>query len=257
VSWLENRLIRLLEINERKPLLDATGDAWHRAFEQYLRDLDCPLLVDDEGADSTYVSAQLPEYLAWLIASATSCAFSDAADDINAKAKVEEETAHGSAAVEAPVSEQVAALIKQLATLCHVEANPAAPLQTLRDVQRVIRQRILPAIHAADAEREQAAAASATSSSSGAASSAASVLAARRARAAPKPMTAAEMLDSETFPLGFDTGNAVLNKAATILRMLYVADLRDLQDAVTDIIITVQEFVADPRTDASLGQVGR
>jgi RLL motif-containing protein 1 len=40
-------------------------------------------------------------------------------------------------------------------------------------------------------------------------------------------------------------------------RGVQAADLRELQDAVNDILITVQEFTADPRTDSSLGKVGR
>lgn len=39
--------------------------------------------------------------------------------------------------------------------------------------------------------------------------------------------------------------------------VLYILDLRELQDAVNDILVTVQEFTANPRTDAALGQVGR
>jgi RLL motif-containing protein 1 len=67
----------------------------------------------------------------------------------------------------------------------------------------------------------------------------------------------APVLDPRSFPLGFETGDATVDTAAALLRMLYVADLRELQDAVNDILIRVQEFTADPRTDSSLGKVGR
>lgn len=271
VSWLENRLIRLLEIEERKPLLEA-GEGWDAAFAGYLRELECPLLCDEDGSDTAYNPTQLPDYLTWLVSQAVGCAYTDNAADIGSKAASELGSAGAAsssgsgasssgAAPEPPVPAHVAALIHQLAALCHVASDSAAPLATLRAVQRVIRQRILPAVQAAaDAQAEAAAhTANAGASASAGASSGAggSTAASRRARMPKRPLTAAELLDGATFPLGFDTGHAVLNKAATILRMLYVADLRELQDAVTDIIITVQEYVADPRTDASLGQVGR
>lgn len=61
----------------------------------------------------------------------------------------------------------------------------------------------------------------------------------------------------EHFPLGFETGDAALDRAATVLRMLYVRDLRGLQSAVDRALVSVQELTADPRTDASKGKVGR
>lgn len=69
--------------------------------------------------------------------------------------------------------------------------------------------------------------------------------------------TREEILTGVGFPLGLSTGQPTLDAAARILRMLYVADLRELQDAVTDLLVAVQEYTADPKTDASLGMVGR
>jgi RLL motif-containing protein 1 len=63
-------------------------------------------------------------------------------------------------------------------------------------------------------------------------------------------------LNKQAFPLGFDTGDAMFNKGATILRMLYIDDLRQLQDEVNAVIITVQEQTANPRTNSKLGKVG-
>ena len=63
--------------------------------------------------------------------------------------------------------------------------------------------------------------------------------------------------DRDSFPLGFRTGHAMLDDAATVLKMLYCAQLRELQNNVNKIIVTAQEFTANPKTDARLGQVGR
>uniref|UniRef100_A0A4W5RRU4 RNA transcription, translation and transport factor protein n=1 Tax=Hucho hucho TaxID=62062 RepID=A0A4W5RRU4_9TELE len=57
--------------------------------------------------------------------------------------------------------------------------------------------------------------------------------------------------------LGFDTGDATLNEAAQILRLLHIEDLRDLQTRINEAIVAVQAVIADPKTDHRLGKVGR
>jgi len=85
----------------------------------------------------------------------------------------------------------------------------------------------------------------ATSSSSSAAAGASGA-------AAP---TAAALL--EGVPLGFATGDAAVDRAGALLRLLYLRDLRALQSAVDAAVVEAQEYTANPRTDASLGRVGR
>lgn len=46
-------------------------------------------------------------------------------------------------------------------------------------------------------------------------------------------------------------------KAAKVLRLLYVSDLRKLQDGINDSLQQMQEQTADPKTDSRLGRVGR
>lgn len=58
-------------------------------------------------------------------------------------------------------------------------------------------------------------------------------------------------------PLGFSTGDKDVDLAATVLRMLYIKDLRDLQSQIDAVLVTAQEATADPRTDVSAGRVGR
>ena len=51
--------------------------------------------------------------------------------------------------------------------------------------------------------------------------------------------------------------DAKLEDAARVLRMLHVRQLRQLQDSVNRVIESLQEFTANPKTDAKLGRVGR
>jgi len=64
-------------------------------------------------------------------------------------------------------------------------------------------------------------------------------------------------LDEENFPLGFDTGDPNVNKAATILRMLYINDLRNTQTKINEMISTLQSYTANPVIDPDLGKVGK
>ncbi|KAM9820754.1 RNA transcription, translation and transport factor protein [Neosynchiropus ocellatus] len=57
--------------------------------------------------------------------------------------------------------------------------------------------------------------------------------------------------------LGFDTGDAILNEAAQILRLLHIEELRELQTKINEAIVAVQAIIADPKTDHRLGKVGR
>ena len=80
---------------------------------------------------------------------------------------------------------------------------------------------------------------------------AARVAAANDARDGGGPPSAAAV------PLGFATGDSTVDEVAQRMRLFYVDDLRDVQDAVTGIIIRAQNYVANPVTNSSLGKVGR
>ena len=48
-----------------------------------------------------------------------------------------------------------------------------------------------------------------------------------------------------------------LDFAATLLRILYTQELRKLQSQIDSTIVDVQEFSANPKTEAALGRTGR
>lgn len=57
--------------------------------------------------------------------------------------------------------------------------------------------------------------------------------------------------------VGYELGDAVLNRAAKVLSLLYIQDLRDLQTKINEAIVSVQSITANPKTDTKLGKVGR
>ena len=62
---------------------------------------------------------------------------------------------------------------------------------------------------------------------------------------------------AEAFPLGFEgSGRPAVDDVARVMRMLHVQELRRLQDSVDATIVSLQEFTANPKTDARLGRVG-
>lgn len=61
----------------------------------------------------------------------------------------------------------------------------------------------------------------------------------------------------ENSHLGFESKDETLIKAAKVLRILYINDLRDLQTKINHIIASIQSITANPKTDTSLGKVGR
>lgn len=64
-------------------------------------------------------------------------------------------------------------------------------------------------------------------------------------------------LADDRYPLGFTTGDRRSDDIARSLRLIYLLDLRRLQDAINDILIKAQNFVANPKTNSNLGKVGR
>jgi hypothetical protein len=72
-----------------------------------------------------------------------------------------------------------------------------------------------------------------------------------------KPLSQSPQLSEDVFPLGFTTGAPTVDQASTILRLLYVAHMKQIQSQINTTLGIVQEQTANPTTDISLGQVGR
>uniref|UniRef100_A0A6M2DM57 Putative carnitine deficiency-associated protein n=1 Tax=Xenopsylla cheopis TaxID=163159 RepID=A0A6M2DM57_XENCH len=66
--------------------------------------------------------------------------------------------------------------------------------------------------------------------------------------------------EGEAFPIdqgaGLGIKDPVIERAARILRLLHIQDLRKLQTYINETIVAVQNITANPKTDTKLGKVG-
>eukprot|EP01138_Halocafeteria_seosinensis_P014239 gb/GECG01014538.1/.p1 GENE.gb/GECG01014538.1/~~gb/GECG01014538.1/.p1 ORF type:complete len:308 (+),score=35.81 gb/GECG01014538.1/:1-924(+) len=262
VSWLEDKQIRKWPIDERVRLR-TNDEQWQESFRQYLLSNKCPFLHNDRlNMDN------MPKYLHWLINQAIGLQFEDSGESINVKCEelsrhpknviakahslqIEDELNNQTAeqtkrSAEAQEKEdrdtkldstskeklrELADLLKltRAEALQNNEIQASEALPVLQEAGRVIRQRILSVITTEGEPVKAAIDEEATFSDA----------------------------DPKVFPPGLDTHDKLVNKAASILRMLYISDLRELQDAANDILITLQAYTADPKTNTAAGKVGR
>ena len=57
--------------------------------------------------------------------------------------------------------------------------------------------------------------------------------------------------------LHFGKEDSKVDRCAVIMRMLHLEEMRIMQSSINSILETAQEYVANPKTDSSLGRVGR
>lgn len=268
--WLENRVVRTLEVQARGPLqVGKPGDtAWDEAFEAYLDECSCP---------STVPRGNIESCLLWLTGHAVAVAYEDGSETIRSRAA----TAHGAAPIDVSAAEEGAtdasltekgvaasSSASSLSAGAEGEADPVAPSasalpaalssadaatvaagvsklckalgveeadgatpqsELLERCVTQIRHRILPAIRAAEADGGTT-----------------------------TPLAGGVALsDLRGMSSGVLSGNERVDAAVQVLRLLYLDALRGAQDTANGILEAVQAFTADPRTDTSLGRVGR
>lgn len=66
-----------------------------------------------------------------------------------------------------------------------------------------------------------------------------------------------EIPELDDLPLGFDSGDQIVNRAAKVMRCLHVRQLRQLQDEINGVVSEMQAITSNPKTNSKLGQVGR
>jgi len=221
VAWLENQKIREYPENERAGLSGAgvTREQWEGHLRQYLEDLNL-----SHSLEGSLVSAEnLPKLLQRLIAFALGVEFRDVSSACNRAATCVQRRLH--APHENVDDQEIQKAVGAIAETLQVLPGETGA-ETLAAVQAVL------AAHLAPKESS-------------------------RGTKSTKGQPKIQRFNQQVFSLGFSTGDRQLDQAATVLRLLYINDLRQLQTQVNDVVSTFQEFTANPKTDSRLGKVGR
>ncbi|KYO47227.1 RNA transcription, translation and transport factor protein isoform X1 [Alligator mississippiensis] len=236
IVWLEDQKIRHYKIEDRGNLRNIHNDEWPKSFEKYLKDVNCPFKLEERQ-----------ETVDWLLGLAVRLEYGDNAekykDSTPDGAKNTDNTGKSAEPLINLDEWNAASILKPSAmTVWFALAvnNPdfKAGVMALANLLQIQRHDdylvMLKAIRILVQERlTQDAVAKANQSKEG------------------LPVAL------EKHILGFDTGDAVINEAAQILRLLHVEELRELQTKINEAIVAVQAIIADPKTDHRLGKVGR
>lgn len=229
-TWLEDRKIRELEIDQREQLRkDHAG--WDAAFSQYLERLGCPFTWSPSSSSAAYTDC-----LSWLISHSISTVYEDLSEECvdleGGRDDEDMDMATTTATATTPASasstgegargdQQLRDDIDRLGLMVTLTRNTDEnDAEFLQRISRHLR------LFLTEGSRTALTASSATT-----------------------PL--------QDFPLGFDTLDAVVNQIALVLRMLYISDFRELQNDLNALIVLGQEYTANPKTNSAIGKVGR
>ncbi len=277
VRWLEDRKIRHygVESTQRRALRQSSGsvDAWKQAFVQYMVDIGCPqtLLLSADSPSATNKSTPKrrgnnkknrrplasPAAVLWLVGRAIACESEDKAATLDAS-NSSDTTATATPAADIPPppppaadakwsSKNVKSLLIEIYTTLGAHPLPSGS-SVLAQLQHLVETAVM------NRSAQQAVSSVASPPTS---------VCSKNPKVVPKPAaiisskSVSSAVDITQFRLGFSTGDGMVDRISVVLKMLYLADLRDLQDAINDIIVSAQRFTGDPKTDARLGKVGR
>ena len=228
VVWLEDQKIRHYKIEDRQDLRSKTGDKWMESYKKYLKALECPF-------DFTTNSLSCIE---WLLELAIRCEFDDKVEE-NPSLKCGLLGATGPLAA-APSSNVSSALdidvknpdfcggLGALAKILGVTTHPD-PIVVLEATKVLIEERL--SIEALKKAKDM------------------------KDKKDDKDDTTTMKVTAKE--CGFDSGDLALDEAAKVLRLLHLSELRDLQTKINEVIVTLQQITADPKTDQRLGKVGK
>jgi len=240
VVWLEEMKIRFYEQPRRAELRKIDAPDWENHFLQYLKDQECSRRYQTGVSRNPQLLAPV---LDWLLSQAITAEYGDNKDKYNG-VRVPRKKASSLIAPSSSknlsgslkhflkptldcTGEEFETFVRDLvASIMTLPPSPTGEDPDVAVLLRIIRQRLLATRRRQQAKDE-------------------------------KSDTHEAMSELESYELGFTTGNAILDRTSVVLRLLYIQDLRDLQTLCNEVIASVQDVVAEPKTDARLGKVGR
>jgi len=221
IVWLEDRIIRRFQIAEREFLRDTNNSDWDTVFAKYLEDLECPV----DSGDRNKVTG-------WLLSYAIKLKYKDNSETYNQihEEKLERKM-HASSINE--VSPGSIGAIKgddpdlkygviSLSKLLGIPEHPDH-ITILQAVKTIIEERLSNSQIEARKNIDEG----------------------------------SDFLPLKDVSLGLRVGDPAVEEAAKIVRLLHLHELRDLQTQINKAIVLVQKLTANPKTDQSLGKVGR
>lgn len=219
VVWLEDQRIRLYKIEDRVELRNVKSSEWLKTFRKYLDDLKCPVEF-----------SQKLSVVDWLLAHAVRVEYAENADKYNnmgQKDKGEKAEVMGDGSLDETLinltveNPDLKAGVTSLSKLLSLPEHPDH-FVLLQAVRLLIEGK----------------------------------LSSETSKTGKKSEKKADVIPLNKVDLGFNTGDSAVNEAAKIIRLLHVAELRELQTRINEAIVAVQTITANPKTDQSLGRVG-
>ena len=273
VVWLEDTKIRATPLDSRGPLRAVAAADWPSAFGALARETGCELDATSP-AETTRVFDHLLEQ-------AVALDYRDNADDLGGVVKDLKNAAIGASAPRAkrqrvaPASAEdrprmegmdhpeLRAKLDQLARALEVDAaavmaanggDAGGGVEGLVDAcARAVERFVAPFWSRVEAVERAKNTKPGDGDDNGDANDAAP-------SPSPSPSPSWNLVPAD-FPPGMELGgeagaSETVRAAVAVLRVLHVNDLRVLQSAVDALLVQMQEYTSDPRTDAKLGRVG-
>jgi hypothetical protein len=246
VCWLEDRKIRELEIEQRN-ILRKDSEEWDKAFASYLNDMGCPFVWAGMSAGSNSGNTDVVmDCLSWLICHAVSAEYEDAAEsciDMEDNAQAASSSSKSSTNAKGESTEMA------VGSDGDAETDPESTDDVeMRAAINELGSLLVMTRTAEDMNNDIG-------------------YLEKIARKARLFLTSGSLQSLQSFgfndtalcdfPPVFETADPLLKQVATILRMLYVSDFRELQNDLNALIVLGQEYTANPRTNSALGVVGR
>ncbi|XP_046441915.1 RNA transcription, translation and transport factor protein-like [Daphnia pulex] len=132
IVWLEDQKVRRYKIEDRESLRNTTAEQWNQAFEQYLKDLDCP-----------FANGSRPEIVDWLLGLAVQFEFNEKPESYTSSPKIQQQTSQQSNPLDNLdfESEDFKVGVVELANLLQVPRHPDH-LMTLEGICNVIQEKL-------------------------------------------------------------------------------------------------------------------
>lgn len=258
VSWLEDRKIRHRAIADREPLRTA-GPHWDEAFFTYLREMDCPydlkpVATGAGGEGQAEASSSRLRGLSWLVAEAAAEEFAEHGQEYAEAAKKILAQSHSVQVEQAAKSRPASASPPpppgaSVEVLQGKSAAPAAATATRLDVSPS--SVLAPAgedkkRNGSDGldhrEEKKGDDKDGVDHAGGRVSRCNTAVSMEQDGGAEDGQGDGDRVfdELEGFSAGVDTGDETCNRVATVLRMLYLSDLRTLQDEVNGVLAMAQ-----------------